>query len=321
MKVVISDKCIACGICYNSTELLFEQKDGKAGVKGNNILTEEQIKELKKVAEECPENAISIEEVSIVKSTGKEGLKELKELIQKNVMNFKIVYPPKEEFAFDRNQYSLPSISSSKEGEYDYKSEYAAESAGKKEFNRLCYSQIYNMAKYLLNAFSTRKTEKYSKYEQDESNFAFQLEKQANNMLSEIGEELQRLGNCNIKPELTKVDMEEYHRVSPKKSMFVNLHDYPCRFMGDIQGEIASLASNYDYIETDDAGRYYCFYIQDNIDEFLTDLMDAADYVINDSDAYEFLCSCFDKEYGDFIKAVHNRGEQLCYEIDKLLMN
>lgn len=318
MKVVISDKCIACGICYNSTELLFEQKDGKAGVKGNNILTEEQIKELKKVAEECPENAISIEEVSIVKSTGKEGLKELKELIQKNVMNFKIVYPPKEEFAFDRNQYSLPSISSSKEGEYDYRSDSRAESEGLKEFRKLCYSQTYYFVKYLLNAFSTRKTEKYSKYEQDENNFAFQLEKQANNMLSEIVKELQNLGNYKIEPELAKISMEEYHRVSSKKSKFSNLHEHP-RFMDDIQRDFD--LSDYDYVDTDEAGDYYCFYIQDIINEFMSDIMSAVSNTLNDSKAYEFLCSCFDKEYGDFIKAVHNRGQQLCDEIDKLLMN
>lgn len=321
MKVVISDKCVACGICYNSTDLLFEQKDGKAGVKGSNILSDEQIKELKQIAQECPENAILIENISMVKSSGKEGLKELKSLIEKNVMNFKINYPPKEEFTFDDNQYSLPSISSSKEGEYDYKSEYAAETAGAKEFQRLCYSQIYDFVKYLLNAFSTRKTEKYSKYEKDESNFAFQLEKQANNMLSEICAELNSLANWKIKPELAAVSMEEYHKVSAKKSMFVNLHDYPSPLMGNIQREIASYASNYNYVETDDAGRYYCFYIQDNIDEFMSDIMNETSYVVNSSEAYEFICSCFDKEYGDFIKAVHNRGKQLCEEIDKLLMN
>lgn len=321
VKITISDKCVACGICYNSTDLLFEQKDGKAGIKGSSILSDEQIKELKQIAEECPENAILIENVSMVKSSGKEGLKELKELIQKNVMNFKINYPPKKEFTFDSNQYSLPSISSSKDGEYDYKSEYGAESAGAKEFQRLCYSQIYNFVKYLLNAFSTRKTEKYSKYEKDENNFAFQLEKQANDMFSEICAELNSLANCKIKPELATVSMEEYHKVSAKKSMFVNLHEYPSPLMGNIQGEIASCASNYDYIETDSAGRYYCFYIQDNIDEFMTDVMDNTSYVVNSSEAYEFICSCFDKEYGDFIKTVHNRGKQLCEEIDKLLIN
>ncbi|NMA91828.1 MAG: ferredoxin [Firmicutes bacterium] len=61
MEVRVNDECSACGICEDICPEVFELGDEKAEVKMNPV-PEEYHDQVREAAEECPSEAIEIEE-------------------------------------------------------------------------------------------------------------------------------------------------------------------------------------------------------------------------------------------------------------------
>lgn len=61
-KLRVSDACIGCGLCFSSNEKYFECNDEGLSKPKQEVIDENDKKELLNIVESCPAGAITIEE-------------------------------------------------------------------------------------------------------------------------------------------------------------------------------------------------------------------------------------------------------------------
>lgn len=295
-KVVVSETCVACGICTLQTNLLKENPDGKVIALEPGIVSEENISLIERVISECPVKAISLVKCGLVNAKGKEGLKELIEFIKNKLYNYKIEFPLPEEYEFNKTEFQTPTAYGRGEYSYEYSSDDKAMRAGLREFDRVMYSQRRAIIQQLLVEYKTKKLNKYSCYEDKKDNFYYSTNRKIENLLKEIIEEAKELSNNILFPQgfeklevIPKfgIDGDEFN----KELNFYQLrHIEELWFVQEIMNELESLNWYDTYIDTDYMEDYrgkdvYCYKnINDVCNKFGEHLINEFPYVLNGSD-------------------------------------
>ena len=295
-KVVVSEKCVACGICTLQTNLLKENSDGKVSVVEPGIVSEENILLIEKVITKCPVKAISLVKFGLVNGKGKEGLKELLAFVKNKLYNYKVEFPLPKEYEFNKTEFQVHTAYGQGEYSYEYSSDDRAMRAGLREFDRVMYSQRRAIIQQLLVEYKTKKLNKYSYYEDKNDNFYYSTNKKIENLLKEIIEEAKGLSN-----DISFPSGFEKFEVIPKFGIsgdeinrelivYQLRHIEELWFVQDIMNELESLSWYDTYIDTDYMEDYrgrdvYCYKnINDVCNRFGEHLINEFPYVLNGSD-------------------------------------
>lgn len=140
-QISVSEKCSGCGLCIVGCEYLQENRDGNAEPVEGKAIREEDFAAVEKVVSQCPEGALQIVETGSTKKRGTEGVKDIIEELRKKCDSFSVKKISNADVRLNSKDYNIPVPYSNKEYEKAYKSESAAKSAARDEFNRLCYSE------------------------------------------------------------------------------------------------------------------------------------------------------------------------------------
>lgn len=167
------DACIACGMCALECDVLQEDATGKVEVIGEGIVSDSEVGKIRNIVELCPSKALTLTEEEM--DVGSK-IAELKNEMQQPLT---FTPPPVEEYEFrieDKDRYAeeiAGSLSVSGEYEYDYKSDSAAESAGRRAFRDEIYSQFPALAQQIVSMYEQRRLNKVARYAEVEGNYKY----------------------------------------------------------------------------------------------------------------------------------------------------
>ncbi|MED3797878.1 ferredoxin [Lysinibacillus capsici] len=184
-KIFVSDKCIACGVCVVNSEFLMETPDGRAIPKEPGLITAEQYIKFQEVVNDCPVNAISVEDELISALDGSEAIIKLKTMINEKIKNFKVPYPKSEEFDFNDKNYEAPSLISQGLSKTTYKSYDKANNEGFYVFKNTMYSQQKALIQAVCVEYKTRQLKKFAYYEKEQGNYYYDINMEISKMLEE----------------------------------------------------------------------------------------------------------------------------------------
>lgn len=187
-KILVSNECVACGICVSMSEFLEELPNGKVIPKASGTISDMEAESFAEVISACPVQAISLENSGLIKGNGTEAIADLKKLIKKKLENFKVQAPSRAKYRFKAKDFRAPTIYATGEYRYDYKSDSKAEQAGLKEFDQVMYSQKRAIIQQMLVEYKHSKLKPYNCFENEPGNFYFDI-------INEIKKELQMLMN------------------------------------------------------------------------------------------------------------------------------
>jgi Ferredoxin len=297
-KVIISEGCVACGACALECDVFEELANGKVAINNKILLDENIIKKIFSIVTVCPVNAIEIIEDKVVKSQGKEGLKELSNLLKRELIDSQIAEPQTDDYKFNKEEYRIPASVGYGEYRYDYKSDDKAIQAGLKEFDRVMYSQRKALIQQVLVEYKYKKLKRYSEYETKQGNYYHDLKEKIEEVLRKVEKEAKSISNNKIslsnnfsifevKPDFGYDDMKVYQLRHFEELWFTN----------NIMNELELLYWYDTYVDTDDMedsrGRYvYCYKNIYKICElFAKHILDEVVYVLNGSDGTQKIVS------------------------------
>lgn len=140
-QIIVNEKCSGCGLCIVNCKYLQESSDGNAEPVIGKAIQDQDMENVKKVVERCPEKALSIIE-SGTSRKGIAGISEIIAVLKEKTENFKVQRVGRNDVKMNVKEYNIPiPVGSSKEYKRDYTSESSARSAARDEFDRLCYSE------------------------------------------------------------------------------------------------------------------------------------------------------------------------------------
>lgn len=295
-KFRVSDKCICCGACIVATNLLVENDEGKAKASDKGYISNDFLQKAEDIVNSCPVNAISIIETGISSNTGEEGLIQLSDLLESRLKEIKIVDVSYKDVKFNARNYAISRPYPRGQDHYTYSSSSKAVSAGFDEFKRIAYSQHGRFITDILVQYKIEKIRPY--YIFDESSYYYQINKQFEKVLNEFVNEAEALSNGNI---VFPNGFREFN-VFPKKDdnmeFAASFEEFQIQsqIMHELQ-DFASLDSYKSGIDWDDMEVYagtslfgnekykdmYCYRdVEQVIEEFITDLKDAMNYLDDD---------------------------------------
>ena len=140
-QIRVNKSCSGCGLCIVNCHYLRENTEGNAEPVEGKAIQEKDMESVRKVIEECPEDALQIVETGSTNKKGAEGVSDIIAGLKKECNNFSVKKVKTSDVKLDIKDYHVPIPSSSKQYSRDYTSESAAKSAARDEFNRLCYSE------------------------------------------------------------------------------------------------------------------------------------------------------------------------------------
>lgn len=173
--VEVSDKCSACGACMAYSDIFEDGPAGKCEPKNKGIILpdDERMSEIIEAIELCPEQAILINNMSIVKENGEVTISDLQAYIKKTLVEYKCPIPEYKDFEF---RGAVPSVdgdgihgwSASK-----YSSSSSAESAGLSELKRVYFNNMDSLSKGLLADYKHLVLTPLMSYEEKRDNYYY----------------------------------------------------------------------------------------------------------------------------------------------------
>ncbi|WP_160690082.1 ferredoxin [Clostridium sp. C2-6-12] len=323
-KVIISEKCVSCGACALECDVFEESPNGKAAINNKIELDDNITKKILKIANECPVKAIEIIEDKIVKSQGKEGLKEVSNLLKKELIDSQIAKPQIDDYKFNKEEYRIPVSAGYGEYRYDYKSDDKAVQAGLKEFDRVMYSQRKALIQQVLVEYKFKSLKKYSEYEMKDGNYYYDLKKKIEQILIKVEREAKSISNNKIslpnnfsifevKPDFGHDDMIVYQLRHFEELWFTN----------DIMNELESLHWYDTYVDTDDMedsrGKdVYCYKNIYKVSElFGKHILDEVVYVLSGADGAQKIVNEALNKYIDLANKEINKKVEIFYNAIK----
>lgn len=209
-KVMINEKCVGCGACFDMTELIVENDEGFAAVGEQSYLDAEKMEELQEVIAACPNQAIEIIDGGLVEGSGPEGLNKLYQLITNEIKEFKVDRPEPKGYHFKKEDYKYPITQSAKSFRYDYKSDNRAESAGLREFDRVMYSQRRAIIQGILVEYKIKHLKEFYEPEKKEGHYYFEQNRRVQDLLQSYANEALSLtdGKLGLPEAFTKFYVE-----------------------------------------------------------------------------------------------------------------
>lgn len=206
-QIKVSEKCSGCGLCTVNCSYLQENTDGNAVPFEGKAIKKEDLERVKLIINDCPEKALSIVETSNTNKSGKEGLKDLIEILKKKVNDFKVKKVSIDDVRLNCNDYNIHVPCSTKQYDRDYSSESQAKSAARDEFRRLCYSEsAYRpIIKKMFVEYKINVLKPYYTCEDVEGSVYFSYNKGIRKLLADIYAEVQEVcGGKILLPESWK---------------------------------------------------------------------------------------------------------------------
>ena len=170
-RIVVSDKCVACGACVVNSEFLTETPQGYAAPIDPGFITEEQYRVFREVELSCPVRAISVEDEWITGLDGTDALVKRKAMIHEKLDNYSIPYPSQNDYDFDHNKYEAPPLLTTRLSGKSYGSYVKANNEGYYAFKNTMYSQQKALIQAVCVAYKTRQLKKFAYYEKTTRNY------------------------------------------------------------------------------------------------------------------------------------------------------
>lgn len=140
-RINVNRNCSGCGLCIVNCNYLQENAEGNAEPVVGKAIQDKDMKNIKKVIAECPENALQIIETSSTNKKGAAGVAEIISTLNNKCNGFTVKKVSNNDVRLNIKDYYIPTPVSVKEYRGNYTSESSAKSAARDEFSRLCYSE------------------------------------------------------------------------------------------------------------------------------------------------------------------------------------
>ncbi|MGE4284710.1 MAG: ferredoxin [Clostridia bacterium] len=298
-KIAISSNCAACGACAMMTGYIKENPDGTVSPNGAGIVPSDELEAFQQVINTCPVKAISLENTGLVYKIGKEGLLELKQLIQSEFNNYKIHMPESENYKFIKANYHVQTPWGSREMRYEYKSSNKAEDAGLEEFDRIMYSQRRVLIQQILVQYKTSVLAAFTEYIKEAGNYYYDINTTISSRLQEFVAEAQALSNgkLDLSSDFAVCDFEPvFGRPGDKFDREANVyqikHLEEIWVTDSIMKELEPLSWFRTYVNVDDTEIYdgkrekdmYCYNLREVTSELEKWILNETEYVLNSWD-------------------------------------
>jgi ferredoxin len=329
-KFIVSEECNACGRCIQKTDLMIEQPDGKATPSGTGYISDDFLSNAQEIIDVCPVKAISIIESSNIKTTGKEGLKELAQLLIVKLHEIDIPAVTENDIKFDSNNYMIDFADQRGGHEYIYSSEAQAQKAALNEFDRIAYSQCGPFILSVLLQYKNDKLRQFYIFESNEDSFYHRINKRIEAIFKEIATEARSLMNDKLSLPTDFDRFEAYPtnsnefvkaRINARLGEFEARDDRTSKVMKEYKqnSPYSSLDSYKMYIDTDDMEfsdgqglfgkeKYktkYCHRgVTNAVIEYLKDLRSAMNYSDIDEDAFRDVNEAVNEYKKEVAKAI-----------------
>jgi len=171
----------------NHGKYIQEDANGNA-IFTNRAVENDDLPSLEQMVNDCPEKAMSIMEAGNAKKSGKEGVKDLIEVLKKKRDAFSIKKVSAKDLIFKGEDYEIAVIPFSSKEYSRYSSESQAKSAAREEFRRLCYveSAYRPILKKIFVEYKVRMLKPYYTCEDIESSAYFLYNKEMRQLLEDI---------------------------------------------------------------------------------------------------------------------------------------
>lgn len=173
LKVSVSDACSGCGACSALGNCFVDTPNGKATPVHGGFFSKNILSALQEAEDICPEGAISYSCCSMVKSSGAVSVSDLKNFIQKVLINY--VYPRPKYKDYEWTKYT-PDVNGTglhSWSHYDYSSFERAKKAGIDELQRVIFDRIDTYVGQALIEYKHHRLTPLITYEENESNFYY----------------------------------------------------------------------------------------------------------------------------------------------------
>lgn len=336
-KLKITSECLSCGACTILSDYISENTDGTIYAKNDMIIKEKDLNNIEEVIESCPVKAIQIENSGISNKSGKEGLLELKNILESEFNNYKFEKPSYDSYKFDKNLYSVPTAYGSNERRYSYKSDSKAISEGLREFDRIMYSQRRALVQQLLVQYKNNTLRKFTEYIKEPGNYYYDILSKVNNRIKQFIEEAKILSNNKINfPEgFEEKEIEPIFGIKGDKfnrEVFV----YPLKHLEEmwivdnIVNELDPLYEHEIYINTDDMEIYngrkevdmYCYDLREVTNYLAKWILYETESVVNSYEGVkEFIEQISTQILAPMEKYLSEKVKILSNSIDKVVFN
>lgn len=334
-KIVISSNCVACGACSMMTEYIKENPNGTVCPNGAGIVPHNEVDAFQEVINACPVKAILLENAGLVHKTGKEGLIELKQLIQSEFNGYKVPMPNPEKYKFVKTNYNVPTPWGTNERRYEYKSDSKAEDAGFQNFDRIMYSQRKPLIQQVLVQYKTSVLTQFTEYNKEPGNYYYDINASVSSRLQEFVAEAQALSNnklslpsdfavCDFEPIFgtkgDKFDREMYvYQIKHLEEIWVT---------DNIINELEPLSWFRTYVNTDDMTIYdgkrdkdmYCYDLREVTNELAKWILNETEYILNSYDGMKrILEDNLSSVFKEMEKGINSKIQTLIQAIDKVI--
>lgn len=334
-KVVISSNCVACGACAMMTKYIKENPNGTVSPMGAGIVPHNELDRFQKVIDACPVKAILLEDAGLVNKIGKEGLIELKQLIQTEFNGYKVATIIPEKYKFIKTNYKVPTPWGTNEKRYEYKSDSRAEEAGLQDFNRIMYSQRKALIQQVLVQYKTGVLAQFTEYNKEPGNCYYDINASISSRLEELAAAAQSLSNnkislptnfsvCDFEPIFgtkgDKFDREMYvYQIKHLEEIWIT---------DNIMNELEPLSWFSTYVNTDDITIYdgkrykdmYCYDLREVTNELAKWILNETEYILNSYDGMKrILEDNLSSVFTQMDKGINGKIQTLIQAIDKEL--
>lgn len=334
-KIVVSSNCVACGACSMMTEYIIENSNGTVSPNGAGVVPPDKLEAFQEVIDVCPVKAISLNNAGLVHKTGKEGLFELKQLIQSEFNGYKIPMPNSESYKFNKTNYHVPTPWGSNERRYEYKNYDKAEEAGFREFDRIMYRQRKTLIQQVLVQYKTKALLDFTEYVDESGNYYYDINKSISRRLEEFVAQAQILSNnkLTLPPNFTECDFKPVFGTKGDK-FDRERYVYPIKHLEEIDivdrimAELEPLSWFKVYVNTADTQTYdgkkfkdmYCYDLREVTNELAKWILNETEYILNYYDGIQGILEdnlpSVLKEMG---KGINNKIQMLLEAIDRVM--
>lgn len=293
-KIVVSEGCIACGLC-TASEYIEEKADGTVAPKGGVVLEEEDEKAFLRFIEECPAKVISVE--TAVSKTKEEIIAHM----EREAGSFELPVPAMESLYYEKEAMTInaPPIVYG-EYRYEYTSYNRAKEAAKQAIDKGFYSQRKVAVQNVIKDYQVAKLSIYFEYKATPGNFYYEANERARKILESWAQEI-RVNNPRvmISEELLTIETRPSSKLIKEFQRFIKtgVLDFAGNILAELSDSCYSLSSYVDYCDIDDQEEYagegmfgrtkyvtkYCFRnTSEAFKEMKKDLEEACKYSFNE---------------------------------------
>lgn len=333
-QIKVSPKCNGCGLCVVNSAYMQEDEEGYAQPIPGKAIKESDLNAVTLVVNKCPEKALSIIETGVAVSSGKSGVTQVIKTLKRQCDSIAVKKISSSDVRLRAKDYRISVPYSNKEYRRDYTSESSAKSAARDEFNRLCYSeQAYRpLIKKVFVEYKVNVLKPYYTCENVPESAYYQYNEIVRKQLADAYAEISILlgegklsrtwTDFSVYPKSKDWDVEALKEFDERSTSSGIMSDFKGR------GEYTSLSWYMDRIEYDYdecyvgeglfgkskyKNMYYFFGLNNEIKEFVDDLMNSIDSMSSDitEGAVYYINSAFKTFEEELKKAYMSKIEEL----------